>query len=216
MSLSHRGDVPHHSPLRLAAVKRRPPRWGAWGFWDGPGRGHVQICCKGVPGRDRPREEARNINVSLPVLRRDRGLCNRFGQTSPPRAPGGDSGGGTADERCAPAGPWRGCGPPDGGHGGRPDDRTGSASIPPGDLTGHIAGLPSAFFAGPVPRVGRGRGTRSTARHLFERGSGQWPFSPDKSRDWPDGAGGPGPPRPRPNRLTNQLEIGRASCRERV
>ena len=48
---------------------------------------------------------------------------------------------------CAPAGPCRGRGPPDGGHGGRPDDRTGPASTPPGDLTGHVSGLPNAFFA---------------------------------------------------------------------
>ena len=54
--------------------------WCGWGSWDSPGRGRVQICCKGAPGRDRPREEARNINDSLPALRRDPGLCNRFGQ----------------------------------------------------------------------------------------------------------------------------------------
>ena len=46
----------------------------------GPGRGRVQICCKGAPGRDRPRIKARNINDSLPALRPDPGLCNRFGQ----------------------------------------------------------------------------------------------------------------------------------------
>ena len=34
--------------------------------------------------------KARNINDSLPVLRRDPGLCNRFGQTAPPRPPGRD------------------------------------------------------------------------------------------------------------------------------
>jgi len=44
---------------------------------------HVQICCKGAPGRDRPREEARNINDPPPALRLDPGLCNRFGQTAP-------------------------------------------------------------------------------------------------------------------------------------
>ena len=55
----------------------------------GPGRGRVRICCKGAPGRDRRREEPRNINVSPPALRCDPGLCNRFGQTAPPRAPGG-------------------------------------------------------------------------------------------------------------------------------
>ena len=61
--------------------------WCGWGSWDDPGRGRVRICCKGAPGRDRRREEARNINVSLPAFRRDRGLCNRFGQTAPSRAP---------------------------------------------------------------------------------------------------------------------------------
>ena len=44
------------------------------------GAGRVQICCKGAPRPDRPRIKARNINDSLPALRRDRGLCNRFGQ----------------------------------------------------------------------------------------------------------------------------------------
>ena len=61
--------------------------WCGWGSWGDPGRGRVRICCKGAPGRDRRREEARNINVSLPSFRRDRGLCNRFGQTAPSRAP---------------------------------------------------------------------------------------------------------------------------------
>ena len=51
--------------------------------------GRVQICCKGAPRPDRPREEPQNINDSPPALRRDPGLCNRFGQTTPPRAPGG-------------------------------------------------------------------------------------------------------------------------------
>ena len=50
--------------------------------------GRVQICCKGAPRPDRPREEPQNINDSPPALRCDGGLCNRFGQTAPPRAPG--------------------------------------------------------------------------------------------------------------------------------
>ena len=53
------------------------------------GRGHVRICCKGTPSRDRRREEARDINDSLRAPRRDRGLCNRFGQPAPPRSPRG-------------------------------------------------------------------------------------------------------------------------------
>ena len=58
-------------------------------MWDGvesgPNRVPVRICCKGAPGRDRPRRKARNINDSLSALRLDRGLCNRFGQPAPPR-----------------------------------------------------------------------------------------------------------------------------------
>ena len=50
-------------------------------------RGYVRICCKGTPSRDRRREEARNINDSLRAPRRDRGLCNGFGQPAPPRSP---------------------------------------------------------------------------------------------------------------------------------
>ena len=60
---------------------------------------HVQICHKGAPRRDRRRTEARNINASSRALRLDTGLCGRFGQTAPPRAPGGASWAG------APAGP---------------------------------------------------------------------------------------------------------------
>ena len=61
--------------------------WCGWGSWGSPGRGRVRICCKGAPGRDRRREEARNINDSPPAPRLDPGLCNRFGRTAPPRAP---------------------------------------------------------------------------------------------------------------------------------
>ena len=77
-------------PAALIRVRRggTPARWCGWDPWGDSGRAVVQICCKGAPGRDRPREEARNINDSLPALRRDPGLCNRFGQTAPPRAPG--------------------------------------------------------------------------------------------------------------------------------
>ena len=64
-------------------------RWDAWGSWDEPERGRVRICCKGAPRRDRRREEARNINVLLRAFRLDPGLCNRFGQPAPSRAPGG-------------------------------------------------------------------------------------------------------------------------------
>ena len=57
----------------------------AWGGWDScgdPGRGRVQICHKGAPGRDRPRRKARNINDSSRASRLDRGLCGRFGQSA--------------------------------------------------------------------------------------------------------------------------------------
>ena len=74
---------------RCGGAVRMGARWCGWGSCGGPGRAVVQICCKGPPGRDRPREEPRNINDSHPALRRDGGLCNRFGQTAPPRAPGG-------------------------------------------------------------------------------------------------------------------------------
>ena len=49
--------------------------WCWWGSWGGPGRGRVQICHKDVSRRDRPREEARNINDSLSALRRDGALA---------------------------------------------------------------------------------------------------------------------------------------------
>ena len=65
--------------------------WCGWGSWGSPGRGRVRICCKGAPGRDRRREEARNINDSPPAPRLDPGLCNRFGQldAADPCADGG-------------------------------------------------------------------------------------------------------------------------------
>ena len=74
---------------RIGAVTGRAGvEWYWWGSWGGPGRGRVQICCKGAPGRDRPRRKSRNINVSPPAPRCDPGLCNRFGQPAPPRASG--------------------------------------------------------------------------------------------------------------------------------
>ena len=76
------GPAPH----RRTGTLRRMGRMGSG--LGGPGRGRVQICHKGVSRRDRPRAEARNINDSLSALRRDGGLCNRFGQTAPPRVPG--------------------------------------------------------------------------------------------------------------------------------
>ena len=57
---------------------------------------HVQIGHKGGPRRDRPRTKAQNINDSPPVLRLDPGLCGRFGQPAPPRAPGRAAAGRTA------------------------------------------------------------------------------------------------------------------------
>ena len=85
----------------VTPCRRTHPRWGGWGSWDGLRWGRVQICCKGAPGRDRPREETRNINVSSRTLRRDPGLCNRFGQPAPPGSSprGGRRLGGGRDER---------------------------------------------------------------------------------------------------------------------
>ena len=94
--------------------------WCGWGSWGGPGRGRVQICHKGAPGRDRSGEEARNINDSPPVLRCDPGLCNRFGQTTPPRAREGRRG-------------------PDGDRGGRPDRPGGPAGASVVVVTDHGA-----------------------------------------------------------------------------
>ena len=74
-------------PDRLSGGNGRAQRRCAWGSWGGPGRGRVQICCKGVPGREKRRMKARNINGSSREPRLDPGLCNRFGQTAPPRAP---------------------------------------------------------------------------------------------------------------------------------
>ena len=80
------GGAPHGRDPIVCSLTR--PGWCWWDSCGGPGRGRVQICHKGAPGRDRPREEARNINDSSPAPRRDRGLCNRFGQTAPPWTPG--------------------------------------------------------------------------------------------------------------------------------
>ena len=111
-----RAPPPHRG---LASEKAAGAGWGWWGFWDGLGWGRVQICCKGAPGRDRPREEARNINVSSRTLRRDPGLCNRFGQPAPPGSSprGGRRLGGGRDERPGDPGS-RDAGPPV--HSGRP------------------------------------------------------------------------------------------------
>ena len=77
------------SGARRGGARRMGAVWCGWGSWVGPGRGRVQICHKGAPGRDRPREEARNINDSLSAFRLDPGLCGRFGQPAPPRIPRG-------------------------------------------------------------------------------------------------------------------------------
>ena len=74
-------------PDRLSDGNGRARRWCAWSSWGGPGRGRVQICCKGAPGREKRRMKARNINGSSREPRLDPGLCNRFGQTAPPRIP---------------------------------------------------------------------------------------------------------------------------------
>ena len=48
--------------------------------------GHVQICCKGAPGRDRPREKAWNINVSSRASARS-GPLQQIWTTGAARAP---------------------------------------------------------------------------------------------------------------------------------
>ena len=83
-----RGSLPHPS----GAIEPFSPGVAVRGSGAGAGagcvgRGHVRICCKGTPSRDRRRKEARNINDSLRAPRRDRGLCNGFGQPAPPRSP---------------------------------------------------------------------------------------------------------------------------------
>ena len=90
-----------------------------WCWWDScgdPGRGRVQICHKGAPGRDRPRMKPRNINDSLPAFRLGRGLCGRFGQSAgedrPGRVSAGRAAGGAVAPTTAvttsttPSGPW--------------------------------------------------------------------------------------------------------------
>ena len=107
------GTMPKDSPAmgrvgpggaRSGAPPRGLTRNGAGGA---PGTvlrwGLVQICCKGAPGRDRPREEARNTNVSSRTLRRDPGLCNRFGQPAPPGPSPGTAAGWAAAVTNTPA-----------------------------------------------------------------------------------------------------------------
>ena len=82
------GPVPVRARVAPRVRARRLGRGSGAGAGAGcVGRGHVRICCKGTPSRDRRREEARNINDSLRAPRRDRGLCNGFGQPAPPRSP---------------------------------------------------------------------------------------------------------------------------------
>ena len=61
--------------------------WDWWGSWGDPGRGRVQICHKGAPGRDRSRRKPRNINDSSCAPRLDPGLCGRFGHDPAPGRP---------------------------------------------------------------------------------------------------------------------------------
>ena len=90
--------------------------WCRWGSCGDSGRGCVQICHKGTPGRDWPRRKARNINVSSRALRLGRGLCGRFGQSAASdrsgRASAGRAAGGVVapttavTTSTAPSGPW--------------------------------------------------------------------------------------------------------------
>ena len=99
------------SPRRATALPTGPAAapgrlfFSAWCWWvscGDPGRGRVQICHKGAPGRNRRREKARNTNDSLPVFRLDRGLCGRFGQSAAAGRPGRASAGRAAAAAFAP------------------------------------------------------------------------------------------------------------------
>ena len=100
------GDIVRGSD-RLRGTRGAAVVWRV-GLLGRPGAGRVQICHKGAPDRDRPRRKARNINVSLPAFRRDRGLCGRFGQPAPSRAPRrGRPAGGRWSADGQPAAPGR-------------------------------------------------------------------------------------------------------------
>ena len=68
---------------RAERERRSCPHGGARGTpetsRDSFGRGRDQICHKGAARRNQRRKKARNINDSLCALRRDPGLCGRFG-----------------------------------------------------------------------------------------------------------------------------------------
>ena len=88
MSLSHRGDVPHHSPLGLAAVGRRPARWDAWDSWDGPGRSLSKSVAKALRvgiGREKKR------GISMFLFRRS-GAIGAFAVMSQDMGDGSVSG----------------------------------------------------------------------------------------------------------------------------
>ena len=107
-------------------------RWCGWGSWGGPGRGRVQICHKGAPGRDRPRRKARNTNDSSRALRPDPGLCGRFGQPAPLQVRGEGVSGRFLNVIWIETAAAReeGSRGPAGDHGGRPGDRTGPVTAP--------------------------------------------------------------------------------------
>ena len=88
--------------------------WDWWGSWGDPGRGRVQICHKGAPGRDRSRRKPRNINDSSCAPRLDWGLCGRFGHGPGPdrvrlvpRDPRTPSVSGSASRRPSRGRTWR-------------------------------------------------------------------------------------------------------------
>ena len=75
--ISGRGHEPAH--ILSKEGYSGASEWDWWGSWGDPGRGRVQICHKGAPGRDRSRRKPRNINDSSCAPRLDPGLCGRFG-----------------------------------------------------------------------------------------------------------------------------------------
>ena len=100
--------------MRVSEGYSGASEWDWWGSWGDPGRGRVQICHKGAPGRDRSRRKPRNINDSSCAPRLDPGLCGRFGHGPGPdrvrlvpRDPRAPSVSGSASRRPSRGRTWR-------------------------------------------------------------------------------------------------------------
>ena len=111
--------TPHHTHSHAPGITflegySGASEWDWWGSWGDPGRGRVQICHKGAPGRDRSRRKPRNINDSSCAPRLDPGLCGRFGHGPGPdrvrlvpRDPRTPSVSGSASRRPSRGRTWR-------------------------------------------------------------------------------------------------------------